>query len=134
MKDKLGVILGIGIATAVLVTLFFFLNNAGNIDLTEIISISIVLILVFSAFYILWDRIKNIRKGLPAQDERLKLTNYKACSYGFIASIWSAVGAPLISGILFDYEMPGNYVTAVVVLCGGLAFMISYLYLAWKGN
>ena len=134
MKDKIGIIAGIGIAAAVLVTLYFFVRNAGNLELNEIMPIGIILILVASAMYILWDRIKNVKKGLPAQDERLKLTNYKACSYGFIASIWSAVGAPLISGIFFDYELPGNYVTAVVVLCGGLAFIISYLYLAWKGN
>ena len=134
MKDKLGIIAGIGVATAVIVTLYFYITNAGNLELNEILPIIIVLILVISTMYILWDRIKNIRKGLPAQDERLKLTNYKACSYGFIASIWSAVGAPLISGIFFDYELPGNYVTAIVVLCGGLAFMVSFIYLAWKGN
>ena len=134
MKDIKGIFLGIGLAAAVIVTLSFYLLNAGNIELDEIFSIGIVLILVASAMYILWDRIKNVKKGLPAQDERLKLTNYKACSYGFIASIWSAVGAPLLSEILFDYEIPGNYVTAVVVLCGGLTFTISYLYLAWKGN
>jgi hypothetical protein len=134
MKDIKGILIGIGIAAAVIVTLSFYLLNAGDIELEEIISIGIVLILVASAMYILWDRVKNIKKGLPAQDERLKLTNYKACSYGFIATIWSAVGGPLLSEILFDYEMPGHYVTAVVVLCGGLTFMIFYLYLAWKGN
>jgi hypothetical protein len=82
----------------------------------------------------LWDRIKNLKKGLPAQDERLKITNYKACSYGFIVSIWTAVGAPLISELFFNYELPGNYVTAAVVLFGGLAFMISFFILSWKGN
>ena len=134
MKDKLGVIAGIGVAAAVIVTLYFYIINAGNLELNEILPIIIVLILVFSTMYILWDRIKNIRKGLPAQDERLKLINYKACSYGFFASIWSAVGAPLISGIFFDYELSGNYVTAAVVLCGGLVFILSFIYLAWKGN
>ena len=134
MKDKIGIILGIGIAVCVLTTLYFYIKSAGDITIDEIVSIGIVFILVISAMYILWDRIKNINKGLPAQDERLKITNYKACYYGFIASIWSAVGAPLVSGIFFDYELPGNYVTAVVVLCGGLAFMISYFILSWKGN
>ncbi len=134
MKDKIGIVVGIGIAAAVITTLYFFVLNAGNIELNEILPIGIVLILVGAAAYILWDRIKNVKKGLPAQDERLKLTNYKACYYGFIASIWSAVGAPLLSGIFFDYELSGHYVTAVVVLCGGLAFMISYFYLAWKGK
>ncbi|UCB57864.1 MAG: hypothetical protein JSV67_04445 [Thermoplasmatales archaeon] len=134
MKDKLGIVVGIGIVAAVIVTFSFYVLNAGNLELNEIFPILIVSILVASVMYILWDRIKNIRKGLPAQDERLKITNYRACYYGFIASIWSAVGAPLVSGILFDYELPGNYVTAIVVLCGGLTFMISYLYLAWKGE
>ena len=134
MKDKIGIIVGIGIAVLVLVTLYFFVRNADNLELNEILSILLVLILVTSVVYILWDRIKNIKKGLPAQDERLKITNYKACYYGFIASIWSAIGAPLISGIFFNYELEGHYVTAIVVLSGGLAFMISYLYLAWKGN
>ena len=134
MKDIKGILLGIGIAAAVLVTLSFYVLNAGNIELEEIFMMGIVLILVSSALYIIWDRVKNVKKGLPAQDERLKLTNYKACSYGFIASIWSACFAPLISGILFNHELEGNYVTAVVVLCGGLAFIISYIYLAWKGE
>jgi uncharacterized iron-regulated membrane protein len=134
MKDKIAIIAGIGIALAVIVTLYFYIINAGNLELNEIFPIGIVVILVASAMYILWDRIKNVGRGLPAQDERLKLTNYKACSYGFIASIWSAVGAPLLSGILFDYELSGHEVTAVVVLFGGLSFIISYLILAWKGN
>ena len=134
MKDKIGIIAGIGISVAVLVTLYFYITNVGNLELVEILSIGIVVILVASAMYIILDRLKNVKKGLPAQDERLKLTNYKACYYGFIASIWSAVGAPTITSIVFDYELPGHLVTAVVVLCGGLTFIISYLYLAWKGN
>jgi len=134
MKDKIGIMLGIGIAAAAIVTIFFFVLNAGNLELDEIMPIGIVLILVVSAMYILWDRIKNVKKGLPAQDERLKLISYRAGNYGFIAAIWGAVFAPLVIEILFDYELPGHLVTAAVVLCGGLAFMISYLYLAWKGN
>jgi len=134
MKDKTGIFVGIGIAAMVIVTILFYVLNTGDLELNEILPIIIALILVISTSYILWDRIKNIKKGLPVQDERLKITNYKACSYGFIASIWSAVGAPLLFGIIFDHELSGHHVTAVVVLFGGLAFMISYIYLAWKGE
>ena len=134
MKDKKGILIGIGIAAAVLVTLSFFVLNTGNLELNEISLIGIVLILVVFAIYILWDRIKNVRKGLPAQDERLKLTNYKAGYYGFIAAIWSAVFGPLVIDILFDYELPGHLVTAVVVLVSGFVFAASYLYMYWKGK
>ena len=134
MKDKIGIVLGVGIAVAVIVTLSLFVLNAGTIELNEIIPIGIVLILVVSAFYILWDRIKNVQIGLPAKDERLSLSNYKAGYYGFIAAIWSAVGGPLLSDILFGHELQGSHVTAIVVMVSGMVFIATYLYLARKGN
>ena len=134
MKDKKGILIGIGVVAAVLVTLSLYVLNAGSIELKEISLIGVVLIIVALAVYVLWDRIKNVKKGLPAQDERLKLTNYKAGYYGFIAAIWSAVFAPLAIDILFDYELPGHLVTAVVVLVSGFVFVASYLYMYWKGK
>ncbi len=134
MKDKIGIAVSIGITAMVLATLSLYVISAGNIELNEISLIGIVLILVAFAVYILWDRIKNVKKGLPAQDERLKLTNYKAGYYGFIGAIWSAVFAPLAIDILFDYELPGHLVTAVVVLVSGFVFAASYLYMYWKGK
>jgi len=134
MKDKMGIVVGIGIAAAVLVTLFFYVANAGNIELTEISLIGVVLIVVVLAVYVLWDRIKNIKKGFPAKDERMILINYKAGFYAFIAAIWSATIVPLFIDILFDYELPGSRVTAVVVLVSGFVFVASYLYMYWKGK
>jgi len=134
MKDKIGISLGIGIAIVVMVTLSLFAMNAGAIDVNEIVLLGIVLILVFSALYILWDRIKNVQRGLPAKDERVTVTSYKAGYYGFIAAIWSAVGGPLLSDILFGHELEGHYVTAIVVLFSGLVFIASYLYLTQTGD
>ena len=134
MKDKIGIVLGIGIAAMVLVTLSLYVLNAGSIELKEISLIGVVLTIVALAVYVLWDRIKNVKKGLPAQDERLKLTSYKAGYYGFIAAIWSAVFAPLAIEILFDYELPGSLVTALVVLISGFVFVASYLYMYWRGK
>ncbi|MDD3291646.1 MAG: hypothetical protein PHD13_03460 [Methanocellales archaeon] len=134
MKDKLGIFAGIGIAFAVLVTLAFFVKSAGNIELSDITSIGIALTLVAFAAFVLWDRLKNINKGLPATDERLVQVSYKAGHYGFIAAIWSAVGSNLLAGIIWDIELEGHHVAAVVVLVSGFVFVASYLYLARKGD
>ena len=134
MKDKLGIVVGIGIVFAVLGTLAFFVKSAGNIELSEMASIGIVLILVAVATFVLWDRLKNINKGLPATDERLVQVNYKAGSYGFIAAIWSAVGSNLLAGIVWCIELEGHQVAAVVVLVSGFVFVASYLYLARRGD
>ena len=36
MKDKLGIITGIGISIAVITTLYLYITNAGNLEINEI--------------------------------------------------------------------------------------------------
>ena len=134
MKEKMTIVVGAGIAVLVIFTLAFYLTGKETIGLFDIVSELIILIIVISTIYLIWDRLKNIRAGLPAQDERLKIAAYKAGYYGFIAAIWSAVGSNLGYNILFDQELRGGLVTAVVVLVSGIVFMISYIYLSRKGN
>ena len=133
MKGKKEIIVATIVVAMVLLTLFFYLMGAGEIGLNEILLVGIVVALVALAMYIVWDRIKNIQKGLPAKDERLMIINYKAGFYGFIAAIWGAVFSPVVLDILFGYELKGGDVTAIVVLVSGFVFVLSYLYLYYKG-
>jgi hypothetical protein len=132
--QKLVIMLGIGITTLVVVTLGYYILADPSIELFDLISIPIILIIVLTSSYIIYDRAKNIKKGLPAQDERLKLASYKAGYYGFIAAIWSAVGSNMGSIILVDQELRGGLVTAAVVLVSGIVFMTSYFYFSRKGE
>ncbi len=134
MKEKTGLIIGVIIIIAVLLAFALWMINIATIDATEIGSFAVIILLVTAAAYMLWDRAKNIKKGLPAKDERLITISYKSGYYGFIAAIWSAVFGPLIIDLLFGYELEASRVTALVVIVSGLVFMISYLYLATKGK
>ncbi len=134
MKEKISIITGIGIAVFVIVTLAFYLLNAGDIDLNEIVMVGIAAILVVLSSYLLWDRLKNIKQGLPAKDERLTNISNKAGYYGFIAAIWSAVGTNLLSKILFDIELSSNHLTAAIVLFSGVVFIMAFLIMNWKGS
>ncbi len=134
MKDKIGVIVGLLVTILVLVTLAFYMMNAGTIEFTNIASLAIIIILIAAATYIIWDRAKNIRKGLPAKDERLININYKAGYYGFIAALFSPFASQFIADITLGHELTGSQVTAVIVITSGMVFVISYLYMAWKGN
>ena len=134
MKEKIAIILGVLVAMLVIITLFVYVVAKDAFELFDLISIAIVLILVGSATYIIWDRIKNIKAGLPVQDERLKIATYKAGYYGFIAAIWSAIGSNLAFEIIYDQELRGGLVVAAVVIVSGLVFMVSYFYLSRKGD
>ena len=134
MKEKLTIVMGIGIITLVVFTFGFYIFANPSIELFDIISIPIILIIILSSSYLIYDKFKNIKAGLPSKDERLKLAAYKAGYYGFISAIWSAVGSNMGSIILFDQELRGGLVVAAVVLISGIVFMTSYFYFSRKGD
>jgi hypothetical protein len=134
MKGKVAAIIGFLITLAVVLSLTIWMVNQETIEYSEFGQVAILIVLVASAGYILWDRIKNIRKGLPGKDERTISISYKAGYFGFIAAIWSAVFSPVLIDIMIGYELDGGDVAAIVVLIGGFVFVVSYLYLFWKGK
>ena len=134
MKNKIGIILGLIVTSLVLITLAVYILNAGAIEITNLTSLVIVIILVLAATYVIWDRAKNVKKGLPTKDERLINISYRAGYYAFIAAMWSAVFAPLLYDVFFKRTLEGHYITAIVVMVSGLVFVFTYLYLAHKGE
>jgi len=134
MKGKKEIIVATVVVAGVLLTLFFYLMGTGEIELNQIGLVGIAIVLVGLAMYIIWDKIRNVQKGLPGKDERTISMSHKAGYYGFIAAIWSAVFTPLFFDVSSGYELKGGDVTAIVVLVSGFVFVVSYLYLYWKGK
>ena len=133
MKDKTGIAVGIIIAVAVLVTMFFYLSGAGDIGLGETGIVLVFFLVVVFAIYVIWDRIKSMQKGLPVKDEMERKISWRSGYYGFIAAIWGAVFGPVVIDILFGYELEGSRVTALVVIVASLTFVFSYLYFRKRG-
>ena len=129
IKAKREIFVGVVVAFFVLLTMYFYLANAGDIRL-----VVVALTLVVFALYIFWDSIKSMRKGLPAKDERLTNIKYKAGHYAFIAAIWSAVGSSVVVDIILGYELQAGDITGIVVLVSGFTFVLSYLYMLKKGD
>lgn len=132
--QKLVIIMGVGITTLVVFTFAFYILKDPSIELFDIISIPMIATIVLTSSYVIYDRYKNIKAGLPAQDERLKLAGYKAGYMGFIAAVWSAIGSNMLSIFIRDKDLEGNFVVAAVVLVSGAVFILSYFYFARKGE
>jgi len=94
----------------------------------------VILIIILTSSYIIYDKLKNVKAGLPTKDERLKQAAYKAGYYGFIAAIWGALLTNFGYNILYDEDLRGGLVVAAVVLISGIVFIVSYLYFSRKGN
>jgi len=134
MKAKKEIIVATMVVAMVLLTLFFYLMGTSKIELNQIGLVGIAIVLVGLAMYIIWDKIRNVQKGLPGKDERVISISHKAGYYGFIAAIWSAVFAPLFFDVSSGYELDGGDVSAIVVLVSGFVFVVSYIYLYRKGK
>ncbi len=134
MKGKKEIIISTVLVTMILLTLCLYLINTNEITVNQIAMVGIVIILVSLAMYIVWDKIRNEQKGLPGKDERTISISHKAGYYGFIAAIWSAVLGPMFIDIIFEYELDGGAVSAIVVMVSAFVFVLSYLYLYWKGK
>lgn len=134
MKDKIKIVAGIGVIVVVIFTLLLYMISSDGREPSEYLLIVVPIIIILSASYMIGDRIKNMRSGLPQEDERSKSISYKAGYYGFIAAIWSAVGSNLASVMIYDEDLRGGLVVASVVLVSGLVFVIAYLVLMMKGD
>ena len=73
MKEKLTIILGIGITLAVITTFAYYILLNPTIELFDLIALPIVFIILLTTIYVIYDKYKNIKAGLPTQDERLLL-------------------------------------------------------------
>jgi len=134
MKGKKEIIVATVIAALVILTLIFYLMESKEIEFNQILLVGIVIVLVSLAMYIVWDKIRNVQKGLPAKDERIISINYKAGYYGFIAAIWSAILIPIMIDIIFGYQLDAGDISAIVILVSGFVFVVSYLFLYKKGK
>ena len=134
MREKIKIALGASLVIAVIITLLIYPASPSITGYGEIITVAIATIIIVFAIYIIWDHARNVSKGLPVKDERLENINYKAGYYGFIAAIWTVIGAPSFSNIFFDHELEGHIITILVVIISGVVFAASYLYLMRKGN
>lgn len=138
MKDKIGVVIGAGVAALVIVGVFFYLLRADSLEFSNILMVIIPIILAIGAIVLLWDKIKSVRAGLPSADERAKKLHWKAGAYTYYATIWIAVGTMWYNIIFADNlgfpELTAGQVVAVIVLLSAVLWFVFQFYFMRKGD
>ena len=137
MKEKLSILLGIGVAAMVLFVILFYALAIPSLELAELLLIIIPIILVGAAIFLIKDRITNLRAGLPTEDERAKKLHWKAGAYTYYATIWIIIGIMWYNIIGGDMGLPvltTNHVIAAIVLLSALCFFFFNFYFMKKGD
>ena len=138
MKEKLSVVLGVGLICLVSVMTSLYFIGIEIFEFPEILMIAATVILIAGTLFLLRDRLRNIRLGLPSADERVKKLHWKAGAYTYYATIWIAVGTLWYNIIFADNlgypELTAGQTVGVIVLLSGILWFALQLYLMRKGD
>ena len=137
MKEKLQIIVMTLVGVAVILGVVFFVLGSRNLELSDLALIIIPLILVFATLALIWDKIKNIRVGLPSEDERAKKLHWKAGAYTYYSTIWIAVGIMwynIFAENLNLHVLTAIQVIAAIILLSALCFFAFNFYFMRKGD
>jgi hypothetical protein len=138
MHGKLSIGLGVGVVMLVLMTMAVYMANAGNLDPIEILIFVLVMLIVMGTLVILMNKSRNMKAGLPLEDELAKKVAWKAGYYAYLSSVWVAVGAlwynTLFGEKIGARELSAEHVVGLVVLLPGAVFIGLSLYFNRKGD
>ena len=137
MKEKFNIIIMALVGIMVLIGVIFYFLGSATLDLGDIILIIIPIFLIIAVMVIIWDKIKNIRAGLPSEDERAKKLNWKAGAYSYFATIWIAVGIMWYNIFAENTNFPilnvGQVIAAIILLSAICFFMFNFYFMR-KGD
>jgi hypothetical protein len=135
-KDTTMVVVGFIVVALVLATLVLYVTNMGGINLSEYSTILVLIVLVIGATWVLVDRMRSMKAGLPAKDEMTVKLSHKAGYYAYLASIYIALAFMWYSNSLEEsggVGLDGGQTGGGIILLSAIVFMGSYFYLSHKG-
>jgi hypothetical protein len=137
MKEIKKIIIMTLVGIMVLIGVLFYILGSSKMELGELFLIIIPIILVIATLILVFDRIKNLKVGLPSEDERAKKINWKAGAYSYFSTIWIAVGLMWYNIFAENLNLPilnVGQVIAAIILLSGLCFFGFSFYFMRKGD
>lgn len=135
--DKMGIILGMGISAAVIVTLGLYISMA-EINFAVMFESFIVIMLVVFATFVVIGKAKSVKRGLPASDELTKKVMHKAGYYTFLCTIYLALGTGFYNSLFLEdaglQELEVGQVTGIIIIGSALLFFLFYFWFNRKGD
>ena len=137
MKEIKNIIIMTLVGIFVLIGVLFYILGISKLEIGEMFLIILPIILVLGTTVMIWDKIKNLRAGIPSEDERAKKLNWKAGAYSYFATIWISVGLMWYNIFAENLALPilnvGQVVAAIILLSGLCFFTFSFFFMR-KGD
>jgi peptidoglycan/LPS O-acetylase OafA/YrhL len=125
-NEKMKVMVGLSIAGIAMLGLALF-TMGGVASFSEIVFVVLTIILVIGVTAIIINKSKEVKKGLPAEDELSKKISWRAGAYSYFATIWIAIAIMWYNTLGVDklglYELSTVEIVGVIVLVSGVIYI-----------
>ena len=125
------------IISIVIITVGIWIFNSGSFSepasskFPEIIQVGIISVLIIFGIYIVSDRIRNQKQGLPIEDELSKKLKTKAAAYSYYVSVYLWL---ICMYIIEEKSLEPHIVMSGGILGMAILWAVFYLFFKLKGN
>lgn len=136
MNEMMKVRLMMAILALVMVTTGLFVVQAESFNVWSIVVLLTVVAIALVAIVLVLRTLREVRSGLPLQDERSKAMNARAGYYAFYLSVYFVLGLAMAFSILEEHDiaLSNSILLFVVVIVMGTSHIAISTYLNWKGR
>ena len=127
---KNSIVMIVLVILVIISSILWFVSAKEMVDLIDLLSAGIVLILVVFALYVAIQRIRSIKKGEPAEDELSKSIMLRASSVSFYISIYLWLAVMYFSDHI---NLESHSMIGMGILGMAITFFLSWLVIKLKG-
>lgn len=134
MNEMVRVRLMVAVLAVVMITASLFFVMAESFDLWSVVVLVTVVAIALVALVLVVRTLREVRSGLPLQDERSKAMGNRAGYYAFYVSVYFVLGLGAAFVILeeHDIEISNSLLLFILVMIMGTSHMAISAYLGWK--
>ena len=137
LKDKVSIGVMAGVVVLVAVTVFIF-GAYASLGLEDYALFAAIVVILGLTVKVMWQRTRDVRKGIPPEDELSKRAGWKAGYHAYLSTVWVAVGMMWLNIFLTEMfgfpEMKTSYFVGAMILIPGIIFLALALRFRSKGN
>ena len=137
-SDRAKIGIGFGVSGIAVLGLVLFLLGGAVYDPIEVAFILLTIVLVVGATYIMINKSRAVKKGLPVDDELSKKVSWKAGAYSYFATIWIAIAIMWYNTLGVDKlglpELDTIKIVGIIVLLSGVIYVGLALLFNRKGS
>jgi len=121
----------LGVSAAIIATAILMFFSVGFDNMPLMIVTFIIMLISIGALMMTLRQVRDVKDGLPMEDERSKKVMQKAMSTSFLLMIYLLLAVGFVTDRV---DIEPRHVSSIGILGGAVFFFVSWFYYNWRGT